>query len=112
MDSAATVDSVANDLKKQSLKGTENVDISSKLNIEELNWDNSFVRELPGDPRSDSIPREVCFNFSNIFVFLLNFYQFEPKRSFFYQAGITLLYSVRPNLCGGELKQAIDICVK
>ncbi|XP_019240643.1 PREDICTED: uncharacterized protein LOC109220637 isoform X2 [Nicotiana attenuata] len=59
MDSAATVDSVANDLKKQSLKGTENVDISSKLNLEELNWDNSFVRELPGDSRSDSIPREV-----------------------------------------------------
>lgn len=56
MDSAATVDSVADDLKKQNLKGVE---IKLKLNLEELNWDNSFVRELPGDPRSDSIPREV-----------------------------------------------------
>ncbi|KAJ6804018.1 uncharacterized protein M6B38_186125 [Iris pallida] len=27
--------------------------------LEELNWDHSFVRELPGDPRSDTIPREV-----------------------------------------------------
>ncbi|KAL3351084.1 hypothetical protein AABB24_019603, partial [Solanum stoloniferum] len=56
MDSAATVDSVADDLKKQNLEGIE---IKLKLNLEELNWDNSFVRELPGDPRSDSIPREV-----------------------------------------------------
>ncbi|KAK4725674.1 hypothetical protein R3W88_030591 [Solanum pinnatisectum] len=56
MDSAVTVDSVADDLKKQNLEGIE---IKLKLNLEELNWDNSFVRELPGDPRSDSIPREV-----------------------------------------------------
>uniref|UniRef100_A0A0E0A8W1 Selenoprotein O n=1 Tax=Oryza glumipatula TaxID=40148 RepID=A0A0E0A8W1_9ORYZ len=27
--------------------------------LEELSWDDSFVRELPGDPRSDAIPREV-----------------------------------------------------
>ncbi|KAG8075810.1 hypothetical protein GUJ93_ZPchr0006g40916 [Zizania palustris] len=27
--------------------------------LEELEWDNSFVRELPGDPRSDAVPREV-----------------------------------------------------
>ncbi|XP_055814776.1 uncharacterized protein LOC129884504 [Solanum dulcamara] len=59
MDSAATVDSVSDDLKKQTLEGTENVEIKLKLNLEELNWDNSFVRELPGDPRNDSIPREV-----------------------------------------------------
>ncbi|MCD7463341.1 hypothetical protein HAX54_050369 [Datura stramonium] len=59
MDSAATVDSVADDLVKQRLEGDENVDISRKLSLEELNWDNSFVRELPGDPRTDSIPREV-----------------------------------------------------
>ncbi|KAI7984051.1 Protein adenylyltransferase SelO [Camellia lanceoleosa] len=49
-----SVDSVADDLKKQSL-GDENV----KLNLEDLNWDNSFVRELPGDPRADNIPRQV-----------------------------------------------------
>lgn len=48
MDSAATVDSVA-----------ENVSIRRKLNVEELNWDNSFVRELPADPRNDNIPRQV-----------------------------------------------------
>ncbi|KAK4373795.1 hypothetical protein RND71_004472 [Anisodus tanguticus] len=52
---AASIDSVANELKKQSVEGTKNV----KLNVEELNWDNSFVRELPGDPRTDSIPRQV-----------------------------------------------------
>ncbi|KAG0469006.1 hypothetical protein HPP92_018334 [Vanilla planifolia] len=34
------------------------------LKLEELNWDHSFVRELPGDPRSDNMTREVrraCF---------------------------------------------------
>ncbi|WOK95295.1 hypothetical protein Cni_G04002 [Canna indica] len=30
-----------------------------RLKLEELNWDHSFVRELPGDPRTDAIPREV-----------------------------------------------------
>nr|XP_010913909.1 uncharacterized protein LOC105039454 [Elaeis guineensis] len=30
-----------------------------QLKLEELNWDHSFVRELPGDPRTDTIPREV-----------------------------------------------------
>nr|CAB3467942.1 unnamed protein product [Digitaria exilis] len=30
-----------------------------RLALEELPWDHSFVRELPGDPRSDTIPREV-----------------------------------------------------
>ncbi|KAF3787812.1 UPF0061 protein [Nymphaea thermarum] len=30
-----------------------------KRTLEDLNWDHSFVRELPGDPRSDAIPREV-----------------------------------------------------
>ncbi|KAG2611025.1 protein adenylyltransferase SelO-like [Panicum virgatum] len=32
---------------------------SRRLALEELPWDHSFVRELPGDPRSDTIPREV-----------------------------------------------------
>ncbi|KAL6976720.1 hypothetical protein U1Q18_025506 [Sarracenia purpurea var. burkii] len=49
-----SVDSVADDLKKQSL-GHEKVG----LKLEDLNWDNSFVRELPGDPRTDNIPRQV-----------------------------------------------------
>lgn len=30
--------------------------------LEELNWDHSFVRELPGDPRTDAVPREVIPN--------------------------------------------------
>ncbi|KAI3791331.1 hypothetical protein L2E82_05092 [Cichorium intybus] len=50
-----SVDSVADGLKKQSLSEDKRV----KLNLEDLNWDHSFVRELPGDPRSDIMPREV-----------------------------------------------------
>ncbi|KAF8118153.1 hypothetical protein N665_0006s0146 [Sinapis alba] len=30
-----------------------------KRKLEEFNWDHSFVKELPGDPRSDVISREV-----------------------------------------------------
>eukprot|EP00268_Persea_americana_P046450 TRINITY_DN478_c1_g1_i1.p1 TRINITY_DN478_c1_g1~~TRINITY_DN478_c1_g1_i1.p1 ORF type:complete len:664 (+),score=105.31 TRINITY_DN478_c1_g1_i1:65-2056(+) len=30
-----------------------------RLKLEDLSWDHSFVRELPGDPRTDAIPREV-----------------------------------------------------
>lgn len=30
-----------------------------RLKLEELNWDHSFVRELPGDPRTDTISRQV-----------------------------------------------------
>lgn len=29
------------------------------MKLEDLNWDHSFVRELPGDPRTDLFPREV-----------------------------------------------------
>lgn len=32
-----------------------------RLKLEELKWDHSFVRELPGDPRTDRMPREVFF---------------------------------------------------
>ncbi|XVE60075.1 hypothetical protein DITRI_Ditri05aG0097500 [Diplodiscus trichospermus] len=53
--SSLSVDSVADGLKNQSLREQENV----RLSLEDLNWDHSFVRELPGDPRSDSIPRQV-----------------------------------------------------
>ncbi|KAH7689424.1 Protein adenylyltransferase SelO protein [Dioscorea alata] len=34
-------------------------DRAAGLKLEELNWDHSFVRELPGDPRTDIISREV-----------------------------------------------------
>lgn len=32
---------------------------NNKLKLEELNWDHSFVRELPGDSRTDGPPRQV-----------------------------------------------------
>lgn len=33
--------------------------VAAGSKLEDLNWDHSFVRELPGDSRSDSIPRQV-----------------------------------------------------
>lgn len=65
MESAAvTVESVADKLKKQSL-GNDGSNSKRMLKLEELNWDHSFVRELPADPRTDTIPREVFFFFLN-----------------------------------------------
>ncbi|KAG6679392.1 hypothetical protein I3842_14G129100 [Carya illinoinensis] len=60
LDLAVSVDSVARDLKNQSL-GSDAGDYSKRigLKLEDINWDHSFVRELPGDPRTDTIPREV-----------------------------------------------------
>lgn len=52
-----SVDSVAHDLKNQSLDGDDRK--TPRLRLEDLNWDHSFVRVLPGDPRTDTIPREV-----------------------------------------------------
>ena len=64
--SSLSIDSVADGLKNQSLREHDNDNINNenknknvKLSLEDLNWDHSFVRELPGDPRSDSIPRQV-----------------------------------------------------
>jgi uncharacterized protein YdiU (UPF0061 family) len=48
--SAPLLDSVTQDFKNL---------IPKKKNLEDLNWDNSFVRELPSDPRTDPFPREV-----------------------------------------------------
>ncbi|KAL8489808.1 hypothetical protein ACS0TY_025140 [Phlomoides rotata] len=73
---AASVDCISEDLKNQRLENhsgnnhgmdgvnnamnTENISQNRvRLKLEELKWDNSFVRELPGDPRTDIIPREV-----------------------------------------------------
>ncbi|KAL3850072.1 hypothetical protein ACJIZ3_011954 [Penstemon smallii] len=73
---ASSIESISDDLKIQSLEknnvndytqntvssDNNNSSISQsrvKLKLEELKWDNSFVRELPGDPRTDLIPREV-----------------------------------------------------
>lgn len=64
---SASVDSVAEGLKNQSLNsddrgdGGSSVEHQAKKKLEDLNWDNSFVRELPGDPLTDIIPREVLF---------------------------------------------------
>ncbi|KAK9941312.1 hypothetical protein M0R45_017920 [Rubus argutus] len=67
----ASVDSVTRDLRNQTLAGDDHEGINgvnnaprARLKLEDLNWDNSFVRELPGDPRTDTFPREVlhaCF---------------------------------------------------
>ncbi|KAL1565198.1 protein adenylyltransferase SelO-like [Salvia divinorum] len=71
--SPVSVDSISEDLKNQRLEkdthvvdGVRNAANSDNttpnrvnLKLEELKWDHSFVRELPGDPRTDSIPREV-----------------------------------------------------
>lgn len=69
--SSPAVDSISEDLKNQNLGNSNcvvdavtnaiNSDNRVKLKLEELKWDHSFVRELPGDPRTDSIPREVGF---------------------------------------------------
>ncbi|KAG7022071.1 hypothetical protein SDJN02_15800 [Cucurbita argyrosperma subsp. argyrosperma] len=62
---SASVDSVAEGLKNQSLNsddrgdGGSSVERQAKKKLEDLKWDNSFVRELPGDPLTDIIPREV-----------------------------------------------------
>ncbi|KAK1266451.1 hypothetical protein QJS04_geneDACA016299 [Acorus gramineus] len=42
-------------------EGMERMTVRSSL--EDLKWDHSFVRDLPGDPRSDTIPREVLHAF-------------------------------------------------
>ncbi|KZV44359.1 selenoprotein O [Dorcoceras hygrometricum] len=69
----AAVDSISDGLRNQRLEGvkddsyvaTNSLDNDGaaqkrvKLKLEELRWDHSFVRELPGDPRTDLIPRQV-----------------------------------------------------
>ncbi|KAL9258496.1 adenylyltransferase SelO-like protein [Drosera capensis] len=65
---AASLEGIADGLKNQSLncvddEGDRGVGVDVKRNnrssLEELSWDHSFVRELPGDRRTDSIPRQV-----------------------------------------------------
>ncbi|XP_065627225.1 uncharacterized protein LOC112015286 [Quercus suber] len=65
----SAVDSVARDLKNQSLDDDKveeegptllnNNDKKKKKSLEDLCWDHSFVTALPGDRRTDTIPREV-----------------------------------------------------
>ncbi|CAM8955704.1 unnamed protein product [Rhodiola kirilowii] len=53
---AASIDSVTRDFKNQSL---ESGGTGIKKRLEDLTWDHSFVHELPGDSRTDVIPRQV-----------------------------------------------------
>ncbi|XP_073153723.1 uncharacterized protein [Henckelia pumila] len=67
------VDSISDGLRNQSLESDKDDSYAAsnsvdndgavqnrvKLKLEELRWDHSFVRELPGDPRTDLIPRQV-----------------------------------------------------
>ncbi|PHT59209.1 UPF0061 protein [Capsicum baccatum] len=54
-----SVDSVADKFKNQSLENDGSNSNKRLLKLDELNWDHSFVRELPADPRTDTLPREV-----------------------------------------------------
>lgn len=85
-DLAVSVDSVTHDLKNQSLGGDDRKTLG--LRLEDLNWDHSFVRALPGDPRTDTIPREVeekkrfvSFFFFFFLVALCLFGSWENKRN-------------------------------
>ncbi|KAK9154616.1 hypothetical protein Sjap_002096 [Stephania japonica] len=55
MEASSAVDSVTEGLRNQRLDSEK----ARLKKIEDLNWDHSFVRELPGDSRSDVMPREV-----------------------------------------------------
>lgn len=67
-DLSSSVDSVTDGLRTQSLEKDGEV----RLKLEELNWDHSFVRELPGDSRSDKTPRQVCIFLLVLFLFLFS----------------------------------------
>ncbi|CAB88267.1 putative protein [Arabidopsis thaliana] len=54
----SSADSLAKDLQNQSL-GAVDEGVKIKKKLEDFNWDHSFVKELPGDPRTDVISREV-----------------------------------------------------
>ena len=84
----SAVDSVARDLKNQSLDDDKveeegptllnNNDKKKKKSLEDLYWDHSFVTQLPADPRTDSIPREVnAHPLLFCFYFFYLYYAFE-----------------------------------
>ncbi|XP_010419868.1 PREDICTED: uncharacterized protein LOC104705550 [Camelina sativa] len=54
----SSADSLAKDLQNQTL-GAVDEGVKVKRKLEDFNWDHSFVKELPGDPRTDVISREV-----------------------------------------------------
>lgn len=63
---AASVEQVTQDLQNQKLTHDCN---QPKLKLEDLNWDHSFVRELPSDSRVDNIPRQVFFLSFKVLIF-------------------------------------------
>lgn len=67
-EAAASVDSLADGLRNQRL-GNENRVL---LRLEDLNLDHSFVRELPGDPRTDPVPRQVRFRSVYVEILLIS----------------------------------------
>lgn len=82
----ASVDSVTRDLRNQTLTGDDHEGINgvnnaprARLKLEDLNWDNSFVRELPGDPRTDTFPREVSSFLFYVIRFCLDAEKFEKS---------------------------------
>lgn len=55
---ASETDSLAKDLQNQNL-GAVDEGAKIKRKLEDFNWNHSYVKELPGDPRSDVTSREV-----------------------------------------------------
>lgn len=74
-----SIDSLSDDFKNQNLGADgglhdKNSTSKGKLTLADLNWDHSFVRELPGDSRTDTIPRQVLVSwFVSLIVVFLNF---------------------------------------
>lgn len=57
---ASETDSLAKDLQNQNLGASvDEGGAKIKRKLEDFNWNHSFVKELPGDPRSDVTSREV-----------------------------------------------------
>ncbi|KAK7270043.1 hypothetical protein RIF29_22918 [Crotalaria pallida] len=56
---SSSLDSVTQHLHDHNLHQTQAPSDAPRFKLEHLNWDHSFVRDLPADPRTDSFPREV-----------------------------------------------------
>ncbi|GMH11506.1 hypothetical protein Nepgr_013347 [Nepenthes gracilis] len=60
MDTASKDENLSVELVTEGLTSDNSCNYNRRrLKLKELNWDHSFVRELPGDPRRDNIPRQV-----------------------------------------------------
>ncbi|WZY84098.1 hypothetical protein YC2023_030482 [Brassica napus] len=57
---ASETDSLAKDLQNQNL-GAVDEGAKIKRKLEDFNWNHSYVKELPGDPRSDVTSRESLY---------------------------------------------------